>query len=179
MARSIPARKSSPVPTRRQKRRIDALNEDAAIPRRLNAVRDLDQLARGEIRIGKGTTGGEPNDQSPTSGILVCLYGSFGRFPLALPAPSAPSLRFCSRSFTRSLRSDFFLRPECLMLISKRSFFAWYSDLTDGFFDICSLFRYARAPHLPQLPAHYGAPSSRWLQMSANEIPSPFGILSS
>jgi hypothetical protein len=34
--------------------RVDALDVDAAILRGLDAVRDLDQLARGEIRVGEG-----------------------------------------------------------------------------------------------------------------------------
>jgi len=49
MARSIPALNCSPLPPARQKRLVDALDEDAAILHRLDAVRDLDKLVRGGI----------------------------------------------------------------------------------------------------------------------------------
>jgi hypothetical protein len=39
--------------TDRQKRRVNALDVDAAILRRLDAVCDLDQLARGGVGIGE------------------------------------------------------------------------------------------------------------------------------
>jgi hypothetical protein len=37
----------------REKRRVDSLDTDAAIHHRFNTVRDLDQLARGGIGIGR------------------------------------------------------------------------------------------------------------------------------
>jgi len=55
MARSIPARKSSPLPPTARKRRIDALDINPTVLHGLNVVRDLDDLARGGIRIGEGT----------------------------------------------------------------------------------------------------------------------------
>ena len=39
---------------RREERGVDALDIDAAVLRRLDAVRDLDQLAGGDIGIGEG-----------------------------------------------------------------------------------------------------------------------------
>ena len=54
----------------RQKRRVDLLDEDAAVLHSLNVVRYLDQLVRGLVGIGEGTTGGKPNDQSPTSQVF-------------------------------------------------------------------------------------------------------------
>jgi len=45
MARSIPVRKSLPLPPARQKRRVDQLDGDAAILHHLDTVGDLDQLA--------------------------------------------------------------------------------------------------------------------------------------
>ena len=54
MARSIPARKSSPLPPTARKRRIDALDINPTVLHGLNVVRDLDDLARGGIRFGEG-----------------------------------------------------------------------------------------------------------------------------
>ena len=38
-----------------EERRVDPLDIDAAILHSLNIVRDLDQLARGEVRVGEGS----------------------------------------------------------------------------------------------------------------------------
>src|ERR1700740_2438069 len=45
----------------REERRVDALDIDAAVLRRLNTIRDLRQPARGDIGIGEGTIRGEPH----------------------------------------------------------------------------------------------------------------------
>jgi hypothetical protein len=65
MARSIPARKSSPVPPAARNGGVDALDVDAAILRGLDAVRYLDELAGRDIGIGKGTMLDEPRHRYP------------------------------------------------------------------------------------------------------------------
>jgi hypothetical protein len=39
---------------RREELSVDALNEDAAILHRFDIVRDLDELARGDVGVGEG-----------------------------------------------------------------------------------------------------------------------------
>ena len=58
MARAIPGAEVIAAATGRQKRRVDPLDVDASVLRSLNIVRDLDQLARGNIGVGEGAASG-------------------------------------------------------------------------------------------------------------------------
>jgi hypothetical protein len=50
MARSIPARKSSPLPPAARRCGIDALDVDAAVLHRLDIIRDLDEACARRCR---------------------------------------------------------------------------------------------------------------------------------
>src|SRR5471030_1225781 len=67
-----------------QKRPVDQLDEDAAVLCRLNRIGDLDQLAGGLFRIGKGSIGGIFHEPVPILAGANRPRTSAPRLPQAL-----------------------------------------------------------------------------------------------